>query len=124
MKIPAHLGELGRILVDHLRILSGSFGIRHLAVYAFEKDSVTVVLGNDVSSGFRDRDTCLENFAGTLQFIQGLLDLSGELQLEQHGGVVLLQVTIPVRSASAEDIIVKVYPYGVHLLFPEHFIYQ
>ena len=61
----------------------------------------------------------IEQEADALPLIQRLLDLAWDIQFQQNGRVAFLDIAFPVRSASAEDVIIHMYFLGPHSYMPK-----
>ena len=98
-------------------MVSAGAGERYLSGNAAETNAVAAVFRHHVFSGFRRRDAHIIDLAGQDHLVQGLLDLSREIELEHEGRVRHAVVTFSVGSATEEDIVIKGYFNGFHWLF-------
>ena len=109
MEFEAHLGELIRKLRHLFRLISRGARIGFLAQDTLETDAVAAVFGYHIFARLGRWDAHIIDFSGQVHFIQGLLDLAREIELQHYRGVGLMVVALAVGATAGERVVIESY---------------
>ena len=114
VEFEAHLGELIRKLCYLFGLVSCGMRIGLLAQDTLETDAVTAVFGHHIFTRLGCGDAHVIDFSGQFHFVQWLLDLAREIELQHHRGVGLVVVAFTVGTTAGKHIVVEGYFNGFH----------